>query len=105
MKAVGCARPLPIADPDSLQGFELPKPESKERDLLVRVEGVSVNPVDTKIRRLQTNEQEEVAPHVLGWDVAGVVESVGPHVSLFQPGDEVYYSGSLIRPGANSEYH
>jgi zinc-binding alcohol dehydrogenase family protein len=71
----------------------------------VRVEAVSVNPVDTKIRRSQTAEHQEGALRVLGWDVAGVVESVGSDVSLFQAGDEVYYSGSLIRPGANSEYH
>ncbi len=105
MKAVGCTRPLPITDADSLQDFELPKPEPQERDLLVRVEAVSVNPVDTKIRQSQPAEQAESNPRVLGWDVAGVVESVGAQVNLFQPGDEVYYSGSLIRQGANSEYH
>jgi zinc-binding alcohol dehydrogenase family protein len=66
---------------------------------------VSVNPVDTKIRRSQAAEHQEGALRVLGWDVAGVVESVGSDVNLFQEGDEVYYSGSLIRQGANSEYH
>ena len=105
MKAVGCTRPLSITNPDSLQDFELPKPDPQERDLLVRVEAVSVNPVDTKIRSSQPDDQHDATPRVLGWDVAGVVESGGLHVSLFQPGDEVYYSGSLIRPGANSEYH
>ncbi len=105
MKAIVSTRPLPITDPDSLQDIELPKPEPKERDLLVRVEGVSVNPVDTKIRRSQPAEQAESTPRVLGWDVAGVVDSVGAQASLFQPGDAVYYSGSLIRQGANSEYH
>ena len=105
MKAVGCTRPLSITDPDSLQDFELPKPAPQERDLLVRVEAVSVNPVDTKVRCSQASEQQDATSRVLGWDVAGVVESVGTQVSLFQPGDEVYYSGSLIRPGANSEYH
>ena len=72
---------------------------------MVRVEAVSVNPVDTKIRSSQPADQQDAKPRVLGWDVAGVAESVGMQVSLFQPGDEVYYSGSLIRPGANSEYH
>ncbi len=105
MKAVGCPRPLPITDPDSLQDFELPKPAPRARDLLVRVEAVSVNPVDTKIRRSQSADHQEASPRVLGWDVAGIVESVGSDVSLFQAGDEVYYSGNLIRPGANSEYH
>lgn len=105
MKAVGCPRPLSITDPDSLQDFELPKPDPRARDLLVRVEAVSVNPVDTKIRRSQSADHQEASPRVLGWDVAGIVESVGSDVSLFQAGDEVYYSGNLIRPGANSEYH
>ena len=105
MKAIGCTRPFPITDPDSLKELELPKPGPGERDLLVRVEAVSVNPVDTKIRRSQAAEQREAAPRVLGWDVAGIVESVGADVRLFHAGDEVYYSGSLIRPGANSEFH
>ena len=105
MKAVGCSRPLPITDPESLLDIEIPRPDLLERDLLVRVEAVSVNPVDTKIRRAQPADPEEAASRVLGWDVAGVVESVGSDVSLIQAGDEVYYSGSLIRPGGNSEYH
>ena len=105
MKAVGCTYPLPITDADALQDRELPKPEPQGRDLLVRVEAVSVNPVDTKIRRSQAAEHQEGALRVLGWDVAGVVDSVGSDVNLFQAGDEVYYSGSLIRQGANSEYH
>ena len=105
MKAIGCTCCLPISNPDSLQNIELPRPEPKERDLLVRVDAISVNPVDTKIRLSQASDHQEAAPRVLGWDVAGVVESVGSQVSLFQPADEVYYSGSLIRPGANSECH
>lgn len=105
MKAVGCTHPLPVTDPNSLQDRELPKPEPQGRDLLVRVEAVSVNPVDTKIRRSPAAEHQEGALRVLGWDVAGVVDSVGSDVNLLQAGDEVYYSGSLTRQGANSEYH
>jgi NADPH2:quinone reductase len=105
MKAIGCTHSLPITDTDSLQDRELPKPNPLDRDLLVCVEAVSVNPVDTKIRRSPAAEHQEGALRVLGWDVAGVVDSIGSNVSLFQAGDEVYYSGSLIRQGANSEYH
>jgi zinc-binding alcohol dehydrogenase family protein len=105
MKAVGSTRPLPITDSEALQDRELPKPDPLDRDLLVCVEAVSVNPVDTKIRRSQAAEHQEGALRVLGWDVAGVVDSVGSDVNLFQAGDEVYYSGSLTRQGANSEYH
>ncbi len=105
MKAIGSACPLPISEPASLQDVELPKPIPGKRDLLVRVEAVSVNPVDTKIRRAPVAAEQEGAQRVLGWDVAGAVETVGAQVDLFQPGDEIYYSGSLVRPGANSEFH
>ncbi len=105
MKAIGSTRPLPISDPASLQDFELSKPDPEKRDLLVRVEAISVNPVDTKIRRSPVSSDQEGAQRILGWDVAGVVESAGEQVTLFQVGDEVFYAGSLIRPGANSEFH
>jgi len=105
MKAVGLTRYLPITDPESLQDVDLPRPEPGERDLLVRVEAISVNPVDTKIRRSKGPDDHEPSPRVLGWDAAGVVEAVGSKATLFQPGNEIYYAGSMIRPGANSEYH
>ena len=105
MKAVGLTRCLPITDPESLQDLELPKPDPQGRDLLIRVEAVSVNPVDTKMRRAKTSSEQHGIPRVLGWDAAGVVEATGNDVRLFQPGNEVYYSGSIVRPGCNSEYH
>ena len=105
MKAVGLTRYLPVTNPESLQDVDLPRPEPGERDLLVRVEAISVNPVDTKIRRSKGPDDREASPRVLGWDAAGVVEAIGSKVTLFQPGNEVYYAGSIIRPGANSEYH
>ena len=103
MKAVALTRYLPINDPESLQDFELPKPVPSKRDLLVRIEAVSVNPVDVKVRAPKPGIEAE--PKILGWDAAGVVEQVGGNVTLFRPGDEVYYAGSITRPGANSEYH
>jgi len=102
MKAVGLTRYLPITDPESLQDVELPKPEAQGRDLLVRVEAVSVNPVDTKVRA--PKDQVEATPRVLGWDAAGVVEAVGPEVAHFRVGDEVYYAGSITRAGSNAEF-
>jgi len=102
MKAVGLTRYLPIADPDSLQDVELPRPEPGERDLLVRVEAVSVNPVDTKVRAPKA--QTEAQPKVLGYDAAGVVEAVGRGVTRFKPGDAVWYAGDITRPGSNAEY-
>ena len=103
MKAIGYTKSLPISDPQSLQDIELPKPEPTGRDLLVRVEAISVNPVDTKVR--SRKESADGEPVVLGWDVAGVVESVGQNVELFSAGDDVWYAGAIDRPGCNSEFH
>ncbi|OKP76534.1 NADPH:quinone reductase [Paenibacillus helianthi] len=103
MKAVGLYKYLPIENPESLIDVEVDKPSPTGRDLLVRVQAVSVNPVDYKVR--SPKNREESVPKVLGWDVAGVVEQVGPESTLFRPGDEVYYAGSIIRPGGNSEFH
>ena len=105
MKAIARRRPLPIDHPDALQDIELPRPHPQGRDLLVKVAAVSVNPVDTKMRRLTGSLDQEDVLRVLGWDAAGVVEAIGAEVQLFQPGDEVYYAGSIVRPGCNSEWH
>ncbi|MEO0416844.1 MAG: zinc-binding alcohol dehydrogenase family protein, partial [Verrucomicrobiota bacterium] len=80
----------------------LPDPVASGRDLLVKIEAVSVNPVDTKIR---TRIDPEGNSNVLGWDAAGTVEAVGDDVTLFQPGDRVWYAGAIDRPGTNSERH
>ncbi len=103
MKAVGYRRSLPITEADSLIDIELPDPKPIGRDLLVQVKAVSVNPVDTKVRMRQAPQAGETK--VLGWDAAGVVVELGPDVHLFKPGDEVWYAGSLVRPGTNAEVH
>src|SRR5262245_5430790 len=102
MRAVVFRKSLPITDPDALVDVELPKPEPSGRDLLVKVEAVSVNPVDTKVRR---GGDPAGGMRVLGWDAAGTVEAAGPDTALFKRGDAVFYAGSVARPGANSEYH
>lgn len=103
MKAVGYSESLPVTDERSLFDFEAPRPEPGSRDLLVRIEAVSVNPVDTKVRMRRAGTPEQ--PVILGWDAAGVVEAVGREVTLFiKPGDEVFYAGSITRPGSNAEY-
>lgn len=103
MKAIGYYQPLPIDNPESLQDIELPAPVAGPRDLLVRVKAISVNPVDTKVRRNMAPEAGQ--PKVLGWDAAGTVEAVGAGVKNFKVGDRVYYAGSIVRPGANAELH
>jgi len=103
MKAIAYRQCLPTSDPNCLIDVELPEPVVAGRDLLVRIEAISVNPVDTKVRR-------NVAPPdggmtVLGYDAAGVVEAVGPQVTLFKPGDAVWYAGSRLRQGTNAQRH
>lgn len=102
MKAVALTRYLPISDPQSLIDVELPTPEPGPRDLLVRIEAVSVNPVDTKVR--SPKPQVEAQPKVLGYDAAGIVEAVGSEVARFSPGDEVWYAGDITRPGSNAQF-
>jgi NADPH2:quinone reductase len=104
MRAVGYKQPSPIQSPDALLDITLPNPVAAERDLLVEVKAISVNPVDYKIR----SGSAPLAGHeyrILGWDAAGIVKAVGSEVTLFKPGDEVFYAGSLIRPGTNAELH
>ncbi|HAB02838.1 MAG TPA: zinc-binding alcohol dehydrogenase family protein [Pseudomonas sp.] len=102
MKAIVYDTPgLPIQDAQSLFEHDLPKPAPGARDLLVEVKAIAVNPVDTKIRASRGGD----GPQVLGWDAVGIVREVGAQVSLFQPGDEVFYAGAIDRPGTYSEFH
>ena len=101
MKAVGYRRSLPVTDEASLVAVELPTPELRPHDLLVRVEAVSVNPVDVKVRMRAQPPEGQVT--VLGFDAAGVVEAVGPAVTRFKKGDAVFYAGSIDRQGSNAE--
>lgn len=103
MKAIGLTHYLPIQDPASLQDVELAQPVALGHDLLVKIEAISVNPVDTKVRGAQA--PAEATPRVLGWDAAGTVVAVGPDVTLFKVGDPVFYAGSITRAGAYSEFH
>lgn len=91
------------ADPQALFDTRLPIPEPGPRDLRVRVEAVSVNPIDWKVRRRYTGGGN--APKVLGFDAAGVVDALGAEVQGFAIGDRVYYAGSIVRQGSNSEFH
>ncbi|WP_022950430.1 zinc-binding alcohol dehydrogenase family protein [Leucothrix mucor] len=103
MKAIGYQKSLPIDAPNALMDIELPKPAASGKDILVRVEAVSVNPVDAKVRMRAAPEGDDYK--VLGYDAAGVVESVGEDVTLFKAGDKVWYAGAINRSGSNAEYH
>lgn len=102
MKAISFTQhALPIDNPQALIDISLPRATPGPRDLLVEVRAVSVNPVDTKVRAGTITKE----PIILGWDATGIVREVGAEVTLFQPGDEVFYAGSIARPGSYSEFH
>jgi NADPH:quinone reductase-like Zn-dependent oxidoreductase len=66
------------------------------------VKAISANPVDYKVRKRAA--PTDGGYKILGFDAAGVVDAVGPDVSLFKPGDEVFYAGSIQRQGTNSNF-
>jgi len=103
MKAVGFQASREGTSPDALEDIEIDRPTASGRDLLVRVKAISVNPVDTKVRRRVTGTGG--VHQVLGWDAVGEVVAAGEQVIAYQPGDQVWYAGDVTRPGANAEYH
>jgi len=102
MKAIGYQKSLPIENELSLQDIELETPTAHGHDILVEVKAVSVNPVDFKIRQAMPAAEGEYK--VIGWDATGVVKSVGENVSLFKPGDKVWYAGDITRSGSNAQF-
>lgn len=92
--------------PEVLELREIPRPEPRAGQVLLRVKASSVNPVDTKIRSGMLAAIAPEAPVVLGCDVAGVVEAVGEGVTDFRPGDAVYGCAGGVKgcPGALAEY-
>ncbi len=103
MRAVGYQQSLPIENEASLIDVELPDPEPGPRDLLVEIKAVSVNPVDTKVRKRA--QPEAGGTKILGFDAAGIVTAMGSQASLFNVGDEVFYAGSINRQGTNAQFH
>ncbi|HDR4077909.1 TPA: alcohol dehydrogenase catalytic domain-containing protein, partial [Bacillus anthracis] len=103
MKAIGLHEYLPIEEENSLIDMEIERPVATGRDILVKINAISVNPVDTKVRSPK-DKKEEVAK-ILGWDASGVVVQTGESCTLFKEGDEVFYAGSITKQGTYSEYH
>ncbi|MDB6060397.1 MAG: alcohol dehydrogenase, zinc-containing [Verrucomicrobiaceae bacterium] len=101
MKAVGFTQSLPADNANALIDIELPEPVVSGHDLLIEVRAVSVNPVDTKVRR--NAAPTDGKPRVLGFDASGIVRAVGSACTLFKVGDEVFYAGTLLRQGSNAQ--
>ena len=101
MRSVAYKESRSIEHPEALVDVDLPEPTPGANDLLVRIEAISVNPVDFKIRQGVAPS----GPKVLGWDAVGVVVQVGAEVRGFASGDRVWYAGDLERPGTNSALH
>ena len=103
MKAVAFTQYLPISNMNSFLDVEIDKPKATGHDILVNVKAIAVNPVDTKVRA--PKDTIEQTPRVIGYDASGIVEAVGPKVTMFKLGDAVYYAGDITRPGTNQEFH
>jgi NADPH2:quinone reductase len=104
MKAIGFKTSLPIENPESFIEFEAVKPIPGPHDLLVKIDAISVNPVDFKIRQNSAKDTVLETPKIIGWDAVGIVQAVGQDVTLFGVGDLVYYAGDITKQGSNAEY-
>jgi len=91
--------------PESFELRDVPKPVPQAGQVLVRVHATSINPLDFQVRRGDYTDYVPL-PSITGHDVSGVVEAVGPGVTSFVPGDEVWYTPQIFDgPGSYAEYH
>ena len=91
--------------PESFELCDVPKPVPHAGQVLVRVHATSINPLDYQVRRGDYSGLVPL-PAITGHDVSGVVEEVGPGVTTFAPGDEVWYTPQIFEgPGSYAEYH
>lgn len=99
MQAIQFQPGLSLDNPGVALAVEIPTPSPAGHDILVKIEAVGLNPVDTKVRPAADAE-----PKTLGYDAAGIVEAIGDAVTLFKVGDPVYYAGDITRPGSNADF-
>ncbi|BDZ31401.1 zinc-binding alcohol dehydrogenase family protein [Lactiplantibacillus sp. WILCCON 0030] len=100
-KAVGLYAGHPLSDPRAFEDVTIDVAQPTGRDVLVAVQAVSVNPIDTKQRQVQVATK---TPRILGFDAVGKVLAVGDQVTSVMTDDVVYYAGAVDRPGSNAEY-
>ncbi|MDA8527161.1 zinc-binding alcohol dehydrogenase family protein [Opitutaceae bacterium] len=99
MKAIQFQPGIALDQPNAALEVELPAPIAEGHDILVKIEAMGLNPVDTKVR-----PGADAEPKTLGYDAAGTVEAIGDAVTLFKVGDPVYYAGDITRPGSNADF-
>jgi zinc-binding alcohol dehydrogenase family protein len=104
MNAIGLQTSLPINEPESLILFEADYPIAKPHDIIVKISAVSINPVDAKVRGNSAKDTVLELPRILGYDAVGTVVELGDQVTMFNPGDRVYYAGDVSRSGSNAEF-
>ena len=91
--------------PGSFELCDVPTPKPHAGQILVRVHASSINPLDYQVRRGDYSDLVQL-PAITGHDVSGVVEEVGPVVTTFSPGDDVWYTPQIFDgPGSYAEYH
>jgi len=82
--------------------FEQTTPQAGDRDLLIAIDAIAVNPIDIKVKSKISGTLS--SPKILGWDAAGTVVGTGDEVSLFKLGDKVYYAGDITRAGSYASH-
>lgn len=102
IKAVGFIHHLPISDNESFIDVTIERPELNDQELLVSVEGVSVNHVDTYVRN-SGDKTRLLEPKIIGWDAVGTVIGKGAKATLFDIGDRVWYAGDLKKSGSYTQ--
>jgi NADPH:quinone reductase-like Zn-dependent oxidoreductase len=105
METMKAIRVHEYGGPEVLRYEEAPRPEPGPGEVLVRIRAAGVNPVDWKVREGYLKDALAYRmPFVPGWDVSGIVEAMGPNVTLLKRGDEVYGHPSVVRNGAYAEF-
>ena len=105
MKTMKAVSIYTYGGPEVLKYEDAPRPHPREGEVLVRVHAAGINPVDWKIREGHLKEMlHHTLPLILGWDVSGVVETLGPEVKRLKSGDEVFSRPDISRDGAYAEF-
>lgn len=102
MKSIAVYEALPTSNSNCFENIEVDKPEATGRDILIKIDAISINPVDSKERLGIPNRLDD--PLILGWDACGEVVSVGKDVQQFKVGDMVISAGDISRPGSYAEF-